>query len=147
MAGLALPAALRRSGALKLLKRAEADHIHEPIDWFMIDRFGNDKNSLIAYKSVPHVFVNPKSSADRSTTEQVYGLAESDLMMANMLRLQKLDTIHGWGNARLVNARVSKPSELSIMAMAPAFAQLRTRKQGDRVLALSFHLAHLGQVS
>ena len=66
--------------------------------------------------------------------------------MANILRLQNLDTIHGWGNARLVNTRVGKPSELAIMAMTPAYVQLRTRKQGDRVLSVSFHLAHLGQV-
>ena len=78
--------ALRRSGALKLLERANADHIHEPIDWFMIDMFGNDKDSLVAYKTVPHVFVNPKSSADRSTTEQSYAIAESDLMMAKWNR-------------------------------------------------------------
>ena len=70
----------------------------------------------------------------------------SDLMLANVLRLQRLDTCHGWGNARLVNARVKKPSELAIMAMAPVFASLKTRKQGDVVLSFSFHLAHLGQV-
>lgn len=67
-------------------------------------------------------------------------------MLANALKLQRLDTIHGWGNARLVNARLKKPSELAIMAMAPVYARLKTRKQGDQVLSLSFHLAHLGQV-
>lgn len=67
-------------------------------------------------------------------------------MVANVLRLQNLDTIHGFGNVRLVNARVGKPSELAIMAMAPAYVQLRTRKQGDRALSFSFHLAHFGQV-
>ena len=74
--------AVRRSGALKLLKRAEEDRIHEPIDWFMIDMFGNDSTSLIAYKSVPHVFINPRSTTDRSTTDQVYSIAEADMMVA-----------------------------------------------------------------
>ena len=70
----------------------------------------------------------------------------SQLMLANLFKLEKLDSIHGWGSVRLVNARLSKPSELAIMAMQPAYANLITRKQGDRVLCISFHLAFLGQV-
>ena len=70
----------------------------------------------------------------------------SHLMLANLLKLQNLDTVHGWGSARLVNARESKPAEVAIMAMPPAHANLITRRQGDRVLSLSVHLALLGQV-
>ena len=67
-------------------------------------------------------------------------------MLANLLKLQNLDTVHGMGSVRLINARSSKPAELAIMAMPPAFARLTIRKQGDRVLSLSFHMALLGQV-
>ena len=67
-------------------------------------------------------------------------------MLANLLKLQMLDTVHGWGNVRLINARVKKPAELAIMVMPPATACLTTRRQGDRVLTVSFHLALLGQV-
>ena len=70
----------------------------------------------------------------------------SELMIANLLRLQVLDTIHGMGSVRLINARATKPAETAIVAMPPCFASLTTRKQGDRVLSLSFHLALLGQV-
>ena len=70
----------------------------------------------------------------------------SHLMLANLLKLDRLDTIHGWGSIRLVNAREKKPAELAISAIPPVYAQLTTRRQGDRVLSISFHLALLGQV-
>ena len=70
----------------------------------------------------------------------------SELMIANLLRLQSLDTVHGMGSVRLINARAMKPAETAIAALPPCYASLTTRKQGDRVLSLSFHLALLGQV-
>ena len=70
----------------------------------------------------------------------------SHLMLANLLKLDRLDTIHGWGSIRLVNAREKKPAELAISAIPPVYAELITRRQGDRVLSISFHLAPLGQV-
>ena len=69
----------------------------------------------------------------------------SDLLLGSLLKLQGLEN-HGWGSLRLINARESKPSELAIMAMPPVYARLTTRRQGDRVLSLSFHMALFGQV-
>ena len=67
-------------------------------------------------------------------------------MLSELLKLQALDTVHGMGSVRLLNARASKPAEVAIMAMPPVFASLTSRRQGDRVLSLSFHTAVLGQV-
>ena len=46
---------LRKQGALKLLNRVRAHHVHEPIDWFMIDAVAS--GDIIAYKAMPHIFV------------------------------------------------------------------------------------------
>ena len=72
--------ALRRKGAMKLLKKVESTRVHEPIDWFMIDLF----DTLVAYKAVPNIFINTASDVqskkeETSTTMEAYGVDETEM--------------------------------------------------------------------
>ena len=53
----------------------------------------------------------------------------------------KSGTHIGWGCARLINANKKKKAESAALAMPPAVATLRRRKQGDMLLMVSFHTA------
>ena len=66
--------------------------------------------------------------------------------LSQLVRLEKLGG-KGFGCAKLLNARASKPSETVMLVVPPALAILKTAKgSNDRVLIVTFHLAMLHEV-
>ena len=61
--------------------------------------------------------------------------------LSQLARLEKLNG-KGYGCAKLLNARVSKPSETVMLVMPPATAMLKTAPGSkDRVLIVTFRVA------
>ena len=67
-------------------------------------------------------------------------------LLSELCQLEQLKSIHGWGCAKLLNARRTKPAETACIAIPPATATLKTFPAGDRVLILTMHLSMLHQV-
>ena len=65
-------------------------------------------------------------------------------------RLSAMETLSsgvvGWGCCRLINVSTKKPAKSAALAMPPAVAVLRKRREGDWHLSVSFHTAVLHQV-
>ena len=76
--------------------------------------------------------------------------AWSTTKVHNVSQLSSLHTLSsgivGWGCCRLINCSSKKPAESAALAMPPAVAVLRRRKEGDFHLSVSFHTAVLHQV-
>ncbi len=66
---------IRKKGALKLLNKVKQYHVHEPIDWFMIDTIGN--GDVVAYKAIPHIFVQDKRFFKDDTNGETNEQAEN----------------------------------------------------------------------
>ena len=76
------------------------------------------------------------------TTDKVHQLSK-------VCSLQLLSSgVVGWGCCRLINLSTGtkKPAETAALALPPAVATLRTRREGDQHLTISFHTAVLHQV-
>ena len=66
--------------------------------------------------------------------------------VSDLFCLESLQSIKGFGSAKLLNARLSKPAETAMVAIPPATACLKTNLAGDRMLIITSHLAIISAV-
>ena len=80
------------------------------------------------------------------TSKKMKWETNCEYKVSKLCQLEVLTGIKGWGCVKLLNARLTKPSETAILAVPPATATLRTSPAGDRTLIVTMHKAIISQV-
>ena len=84
-------------------------------------------------------------SSDSKPTDMKWE-TNCEYLVSKLCALEALSNIRGWGCVKLLNAKLTKPSETAILAVPPATANLKTSRDGDRVLHMTMHLAIVSEV-